>query len=332
MGSNDKETPDGSDRDYNIYLLGEELDSTEASLLERKIESNANCLTARVKLLCYYCNKFDHREDWVRHVRWMISNHPEHWLTGNLPYPSQFSVKDFESLKSCWLSVVKEHESVGVLNRAAEFIWKRDQETALSLLNKSVELDHCFADANRNLLKVYMMKAEQKEEGFEHYVRLVFEQGERALTYENHAGEQEGLLIKLVNFALKNNELDYAKSCIKSLLKLVTSLNSDRGTAQAYCMLGRLAIRKNRLSVARRCLLKSSDFDFFPSMVLAEELLAIEEGAVLRFLEKCLLSVRKEIAIGERRGYVSPILTERSTRLTRWLDAIRMGEKVDFAQ
>ncbi|HEY9755257.1 MAG TPA: hypothetical protein V6C97_08850 [Oculatellaceae cyanobacterium] len=331
MSTDEEEATTGSRSDFNIYLLGEKIDSAEKDQLESEIERNPSCVSARLKLLCYYHDKDDHIDHWIRHTTWMIFNCPDHWITGNLPRATKLSLADIRTLRDCW-TYIAPSMNPKTLNMVAMYLFTHDEEAAICLLKTALNYEPSYTAANRNLLKVYMAKADHSQaDESQEYVRLALEQGDRALSYEDHVGEHQGLLIKLANFALAHKKTVQARTYAEKQMEMAKWLKSSRGIAQAHCMIGRVAMQEQRFASAKRRLLLSAEFNGFPEMTLANELLAMDEKrTVVRFLEKCLVYLHKEIKAYAARGYVSQVDLEHAERLANYLSAIKNSEKIDF--
>jgi tetratricopeptide (TPR) repeat protein len=144
------------------------LSADQASRLEESLIHDPNDLAARAQLLGYYFAASPRlsadtvHEARVRHILWLVQNHPESELAGMSEAtidPAGGSLADragYEKVKALWLEQVKSHpDKVMVLVNAAWFFKLPDKAIAASLLTRAHAVDPSNQNASAGLGIVY---------------------------------------------------------------------------------------------------------------------------------------------------------------------------------
>ena len=144
------------------------MSADQASRLEESLIHDPNDLAARAQLLGYYfaasprLNPETVHEARVRHILWLVQNHPESELAGMSEAtidPVGDSLADpagYEKVKALWLEQVKSHpDKVMVLVNAAWFFKLPDKAIAADLLTRAHAIDPGNQNASAGLGIVY---------------------------------------------------------------------------------------------------------------------------------------------------------------------------------
>lgn len=283
---------DGTENDFSIYIEGDELEPNEALGLEQKVIEFPDSMDIRLKLLCYYSRtNVDNASLWFPHACWLVRNRPRDWVTGNLRWPASLTKNQIEDLSQLWLDVA---ETSGfepmVLGRAGTGLMYYDPVSSKRFLKQAIDLEPQNVVWLRAISRLYMLIAESdSSHNCSDFISSAFDYSDVTLSIDHHAGERNGLLTLLCEFALAMRTPEKASKYSSMILEEALTEGLPHRIFQAYCFAGRSKLISDEVEGAKLSLLKASGYGFFPSLQLASELVSAgEEDIVCEFLERCL--------------------------------------------
>lgn len=288
LNSNYRLTSKGHEYDFNEYIEGDELSQSMAVTLEEFLQAHPEDVNTRLKLLYFYGSQKPNQKKWLTHAAWIIDRRPSDWLSGNMCQPKGISDKQFKVLSELWRRKIDESSNNQVVvGRYAEFIAQKDTQTAIQLLQQvttSRPKDSYFWK------KLFYLYSGQSHTDNGLYSKAI-SAGESALENAIDEGEVDELLTALCKIALKNKDIHRASSYAAKLLELAQRLKLDHSLFLAHCLNGIVAIQGNDIGIAKNELLAAAQYGFFPSLELANQMLALGEvDCVKEFLQRCIPS------------------------------------------
>jgi tetratricopeptide (TPR) repeat protein len=282
----------------SILLLyeGKSILRSKAEELESNLRKDPGRVDDRLMLIGYYSwngheglEKFRLRT----HVLWMLQNHPEHPATAE---PSLRDLPDDREgnnqVLELWEQNLKSKpDDLAVLKNAEKFFFSKDPAAADRLIHRIAEKEPANSQWPAELAQLYRMFGIPGE-NIENPTERALEEYNRVLALTQNPAARRALSGDMADAAFKIGDFPVAAEFAKIYLK-----SSDRPAVQrANTILGRVALRANDITSAKRYLLDSVDSGAErdiglsgPMLVLAKEL--IERGereAVLEYLQDCL--------------------------------------------
>ncbi len=155
--------------DYAAVMEGLRLTHDEGSTVEKTLAGSPDDLNAHLKLIGHYSDNVEKRNDWLKHILWLVDHHPESAALGILPLPPVQLVFDnrqwFPPLESIneylghWEKAVAAHpgDSVVLSNAVSALgnISGIDPNLSLPLARKFVALDRDCKDCRALLGYLY---------------------------------------------------------------------------------------------------------------------------------------------------------------------------------
>jgi serine/threonine protein kinase len=322
-----KEMPISKTDQTLIAARGSRLNEEQVIALQAKIDSDPDDIESRLILMGYYWRKSTLNpqacEPHRKLVLWLIENYPASDVAGT-PFASFYNNRNPEgyvSGKNLWMEIIKHHGSnTKVLLNAANYFLLQDKDIAEELLKKAEALEPQNPDISKRLAHLYQLadsyqqsKEKSKESDLKAKTQL-----EATLANAAQEAEKPLLLHQLSKVELNLGNLDRATEIAKTMLK---TYDDGYSIHAAHQILGRIALRQDRLEEAEQHLLDSARVkstpilsSFGPSMILAKELLEKDrKESVLEYIE---LS-GQFWTVGEK-------------RLKDWKEAISNNRSPDF--
>ncbi|MCU0720132.1 MAG: protein kinase [Pirellula sp.] len=322
-----KEMPISKTDQMSIPSRGNRLTEEQVKALQVKIDSDPNDIESRLILMGYYYGKSildpQFREPHGKLVLWLIQNYPASDVAGT-PYASFHAIvnpEGFVSGKNLWMEIIKHHGSnTKVLLNAANYFLLQDKAIAEELLKKAEALEPESSLISKRLAHLYKLagasqqsKAKSEESALKAKAQL-----EATLASSAEGAGKSRLLIDLSKVELQLGNLARATEIAKSMLEKYSDADSIHA---AHQILGRIALREDRIEEAQQHLLDSARIkgspvlmSFGPSMILAKELLEKDrKDAVLEYFELC-----------------GQFWTMGGKRLKDWREAIQNSRSPDF--
>jgi tetratricopeptide (TPR) repeat protein len=281
-------------------MHGVRISAEDAKALEETVAKNPEDLSARAKLLGYYCMKQRtspaaieaHRE----HVLWIINNHPD-TVIGGTPFLETDPITDpngYHDVTEAWLKQVEAHpQDAIVLGNAARCFFIHDKEQAEKLLRQAEEVDPKNPNWPDMLGHLYALD-KYNGGGAKALAEL-----EKAEAIDTDEGSKTVRLVELAKSAYEAGDVVKAKKYAGELLTTGTKdpQNWNYGNAihHGNNVLGRIALQEGKTPQADEFLLKAGGTpgspqlnSFGPNMCLAKELLeAGQKDTVLQYFEAC---------------------------------------------
>jgi tetratricopeptide (TPR) repeat protein len=282
----------------SILLLyeGKSILRSKADELESNLRKNPGRIDDRLMLIGYYTWNGHEGMDKLRlrsHVLWMIQNHPEHPATAepglrDLPDDPEGNNQVLELWQQ---NLESRPDDLAVLKNAEKFFFSKDPAAADRLIHRIAEAEPANAQWPAELAQLYRMFGIPGE-NIENPTDRTLEEYNRVLALTQSPAARRTLPGDMADAAFKIGDFPAAAELAKIYLK-----SSDRPAVQrANTILGRVALRADDVTSAKRYLLDSADSGAArdialsgPIFVLAKEL--IERGereAVLQYLQDCL--------------------------------------------
>ncbi|HEY2345862.1 MAG TPA: hypothetical protein VGH80_08255 [Xanthomonadaceae bacterium] len=279
------------------YLAGMRLEAKEVGELEKNLASHPDDLSLHARLLGYYgrlrLTSSSANAPAVKHMLWIIRNHPEAdlGLEGLTPTgdPSAYG-----ELKQAWLDQVSLHpRDARVAGHAGKYFLVFDRVLAEKLLKEAQELDPHDPDWSEELGRLYAL-----DEGRDAAIRALA-QLERARADDTSETSRMYRLDALAMTAFEAGDVDKASGYASDLLAAARKLPKDWDYGNAIhhgnIVLGRIALKRGDVKLAEDYLLKaggtpgSPQLDSFgPNMSLARDLLAAgDKEVVLQYFRLC---------------------------------------------
>jgi tetratricopeptide (TPR) repeat protein len=282
----------------SILLLyeGKSILRSKADELESNLRKDPGKIDDRLTLIGYYSWNGHEGMEKLRlrsHLLWMIKNHPEHPATAE---PSLRDLPDDpdgnnQVLELWQQNLTSRPDDLAVLKNAEKFFFSKDPSVADRLIHRIAETEPANAQWPAELAQLYRMFGIPGE-NIENPTERAMEEYNRVLALTQSPAARRALSGDMADAAFKIGDFPLAAELAKIYLK-----SSDRPAVQrANTILGRVALRADDITSAKRYLLDSADSGAArdialsgPILVLAKEL--IERGereAVLQYLQGCL--------------------------------------------
>jgi Flp pilus assembly protein TadD len=281
-------------------MAGLKLNAKQAAELEAAVAKNPDDLSARTKLLGYYCTSRHTSDDAKaanrKHVLWIIKNQPEAEIAGT-PFCQIDASSDpdgYHEAKQLWLAAMHaQPKNSTILGHAAQFVFLHDRALAEDLLKQVRQLEPKEPKWSDQLGHLYAMK--DSKEGAKQAL-AEYEKAQSADTVEETKFYR---LDNLAKSALAAGEIEkaslYAQQLLKAGEKHPKDWNYGNSIHHGNNVLGQIALRKGDVKEADEFLLKAGQTpgspqlnSFGPNMSLAKELLeAGEKDTVLQYFALC---------------------------------------------
>ena len=296
-----KEMPISKTDQTSISASGFGLDEDQVTALQAKIDSDPDDIESRLILMGYYYGNSilnrQSREPHKKLVLWLIENYPTSDAAGTTyaEFHAGVNPEGYVSGKNLWMEIIKHHGSnTKVLLNAANYFLLQDKDIAEDLLKKAEALEPQNPDISKRLAQLYQLagspnqsKAKSEESAAKAKAQL-----EATLASSAEGAGKSRLLKDLSKVELQLGNLARATEIAKTMLEKYSDADSIHA---AHQILGRIALREDRLDEAQQHLLDSARIkgspvlmSFGPSMILAKELLEKDrKDAVLEYFELC---------------------------------------------
>jgi len=302
----------GTPQQVEAPRAGHRVTADEAKSLEEGLKTNPDDLVAHEKLITYYFEAMltsrssDLEEKRESHVLWLIEHDPESELAGSpeaaiQPMGFSQSTEGYQQAKQLWLAQVQKHpDNVTIVRNAAEFVSLWDRALGRELLEKVLLLEPGDPAASSALAQSYMqerMIAQSPDEKAE--------LAKKALSLHESALGNSTLEVRFYGLADVAEEAyaagdiakagQYASELLQLAPQFKTNWNYGNALHKGNIILGRVALQRGDISVAKQHLLAAGDISgspqldsFGPNMTLAKELLEKgERDSVLAYLQSC---------------------------------------------
>lgn len=324
-----KEMPISKTDQMRITSQGSWLNAEKAAALQAKIDSDPDDIESRLILMGYYFGKSIRnprlREPHSKLVLWLIENYPASDVAGS-PFASFYAGNNPEgyvSGKNLWMDVIKNHGSnTTILLNAANYFLIQDKDIAEEFLKKAEALEPQNPEISKRLARLYKLagSSQLSNEKSEEAAQKAKAQLEATLASSAEGAGKSRLLRDLSKEELQLGHLARATEIAKTLLEKYRDADSIHA---AHQILGRIALREDRLDEAEQHLLDSARvkgspalMSFGPSMILAKELLEKNrKQTVLEYFELC-----------------GKFWTMGGKRLKDWSESIQNNEAPDFRE
>jgi hypothetical protein len=285
--------------------VGYKMAAKEANSIEKRLQTDADNLELRCKLLGYYFSKESTIEPInarrFEHVCWVIRNHPTRHIAGD-PYMhlygNEASSKQFAEARELWLEQTRLHpDSSFVHGNFAQFVIDRDLDFGLELLQRALKLDETHEHWAALIILFCSFKAEPGPlmAHRKKYAELALTYAHAATNYESeYLANKISSLEDLATCALFLNKFELAAEYANSSAELSKAWRpSDQNTFQ-QAVLGTIALRKKDIQTASNYLLdiKSGDQVEQPMFQLAQEMLACGQHLVVAEFTRRLLKLK----------------------------------------
>jgi tetratricopeptide (TPR) repeat protein len=292
----DKYVPDYQyNRSLNFAMAGRKLTEEQTARSEAILEDHQNRIRLRILLLGKYAEcRFqpNHKEEQrVKHIEWILLNHPEHAIAGT-PFVTLMSRDDqhYQQIKLIWLEQMARHDrNVAVLTNAAHFFTLSENDLAERCLLRALVLQPWNTRLRHQLAHLYSLWDGHSNQAVGELEKISAEPDSANLFYE---------LTAMPKAAFEAGQFEKAITAAQRLLVLSIKYRRDEnyGDAinQAHTVLGRIALKSGNIDKAVFHL-KESIIDiatrvttsFGPSLDLAADLLeAGEKVAVIQYLDE----------------------------------------------
>jgi len=282
----------------SILLLyeGKSILKSKADELESNLRKGPDRIDDRLMLIGYYSWNGHEGMEKLRlrtHVLWMIKNHPEHPATAepglrDLPDDPEGNIQVLELWQQ---NLASRPDDLAMLKNAEKFFFSKDPAAADKLIHRLAEKEPANAQWAAELAQLYRMFGIPGE-NIENPTERALEEYNRVLALTQNPAARRALSGDMADAAFRIGDFPLAAELAKIYLK-----SSDRPAVQrANTILGRVALRTDDITGAKRFLLDSADSNAArdialsgPILVLAQEL--IERGereTVVQYLEDCL--------------------------------------------
>ena len=282
----------------SILLLyeGKSILRSKADELESNLRKDPGKIDDRLTLIGYYSWNGHEGTQKLRlrtHVLWMIKNHPEHPATAE---PSLRDLPDDPEGNNQVLELWQKNletrpDDVAVLKNAEKFFFSKEPAAADELIHRLAEKEPANPQWPAELAQLYRMFGIPGE-NIKNPTERAMEEYNRVLALTQNPAARRALSGDMADAAFKIGDFPLAAELAKIYLK-----SADRPAVQrANTILGRVALRADDVTSAKRYLLNSADSSAGrdialsgPILVLAKEL--IERGereAVVQYLQDCL--------------------------------------------
>jgi serine/threonine protein kinase len=296
-----KEMPISKTDQRRIASQGSWLNEEKAEALQAKIDSDPDDIESRLILMGYYFGKSIRnprlREPHSKLVLWLIENYPASDLAGS-PYAQFYAginPEGYVSGKNLWMEMIKQHgNNTKVLLNASNYFLLQDKDIAEELLKQAEALEPQNPEISKRLAQLYKLAGSSilSKAKNEEAAQKAKEQLEATLASSAEGAGKSRLLKDLSKKELQLGNLARATEIAKTLLEKYRNADSIHA---AHQILGRIALREDRLEEAEQHLLDSARIkgspvlmSFGPSMILAKELLEKDrKEAVLEYFELC---------------------------------------------
>jgi beta-lactamase regulating signal transducer with metallopeptidase domain/tetratricopeptide (TPR) repeat protein len=301
------------------------LSAEELKALEARWADDPDDFSAWRDLLFHY-NHSD-RAAKATHLLWTIEHHPEFWDQGpEMMLDPITGASAYQKGKTLWLKQVEDHPTdARILGNAATFFTLHDHATAERLLTKAQLLEPKNSVWPERLGHLYELELAGRSDT--NLAAKALAQFEKAQALTSPAVPGSPVLADLAKMALVAGDLgkarDYANELLGPGMQWSNGGNAGSALYQGHTVLGRVALREEKLDEAKQHLLESAKTkgsptlnSFGPNMALAKELL--EKGqtnAVLEFFQAC------ENFWPKYGG---------EDKLAKWSDEVKAGKTPDF--
>ena len=296
-----KEMPISKTDQTSIPSRGFSLNEEQAKALQVKVESDPDDIESRLFLMGYYRGKSildpQFRAPHRKLVLWLIENYPTSDVAGtpDVSFHASIDPDGYVSGKNLWMEIIKHHgNNTKVLLNAANYFLLQDKDIAEELLKKAEALDPKNPNISERLAHLYQLAGftNQSKAKSEESAQKAKAQLEATLARSAEGAGKSRVLIDLSKVELQLGNLARATEIAKTLLEKDSDADSIHA---AHQILGRIALREDRLEEAQQHLLDSARIkgspvlmSFGPSMILAKELLEKDrKDAVLEYFELC---------------------------------------------
>lgn len=285
---------------------GRDLSAEQAAEIEKHLTTAPDDMEARTKLLGYAMLRRlqdagirDRRE---QNVLWIIGHHPNAAIAGT-PFIELDPLSDGEAYdegRRLWISqVAVTKTNVAVLANAVQFFMVHDKRLAEEYLKRLCVLEPTNPVWFQQLSFLYSLSAEYPRPGqlpAEDFAKALKEL-ETAYRLTTNQSDRVYLMTLLGALALDAGQCDQAQSYGRHLLQMAPKDEWSYAlhVHRAHTLLGRVALREDRIAEAKASLLESANItgstnlnSFPPEMVLAKVLVSIgETNTVMKYLEVC---------------------------------------------
>ncbi len=291
---------------------------------EKIIEENPENLKARCLLLGFYGRHKQNtieKDKYQEHALWVIEHCPESPVARECELNPLFFDTDeaYEKGKQLWLRHCDDPSAnPRILNNAARYFLSSDRSIAKTLLLRGKSLQPENAEWSDRLAHLYDLGLD----GFNETECAMIAFTEKQRAYQLRRSAIPFFRIEpptdLPTLALKAGRIKDAIRYSKLLLRAVPRLRRDAGLAsecthEAHTVLGRIALIKGDVRLAKSHLQHSSNIDwspvlnsFGPNLDLAKELLERKEiESVLRYLDRCEEFLKNEEKIPKWRSEIT---------------------------
>jgi hypothetical protein len=132
--------------------------------VKKTLAGSPDDLNAHLKLIGHYSDNAEKRNDWLKHILWLVDHHPESAALGILPLPPVQMVFDnrqwfpplevINEYRKHWAQAVAAHpRDVTIVFHAALALGNIDPNLGLPLARKAVELDPACGEPNNEFCR-----------------------------------------------------------------------------------------------------------------------------------------------------------------------------------
>ena len=318
--------------ELDAFTSGGDLTARQVGDLEQKLLVDPDDVLAHVSLLGYYelhmYPSTEAKQAWEHHLLWMIEHHAASAILREpgVHLSQVLNPEAYPKAALLWQQQVKANpNSAAVLANMARFVSLDDPMAAAGYLQQakaaepqnpewcwrlgalySSQVDSTTGEDRKKLAALSLAEGEQALELNRQEWALEFTKGDWSL--EKNKAERERVMARirfqgirpLGMAAFEANEFTKAEQYAKEVLRLAdrekSGLRKDSAIRTSHIVLGRLALRSDRIEIAKQHLLEAAqrperpDIDTVvaPDMTLAKELL--EKGqpdVVIEYLKRC---------------------------------------------
>ncbi|MBL7187460.1 MAG: M48 family metalloprotease [Phycisphaerae bacterium] len=240
------------------------------------------------------------KEELHEHIFWLIKNHSDSDIAGRSETHVRPSILSsaYGKAKALWLKQVADHPgNAKIMANAARFFTIPDRDRAKALYQEAKRIDPKNADWPQRLSHLHRLGMTSKAGLLRKQAAVkALNELEQAYALATNDEKKMYILPDLAKDAYEAGQIDKASTYARQLLNNPPAGHNYGNTIhQGNLILGRIALDKNKIEVAKRHLLNAAKTpgspvlgSFGPSMTLANELLKKgERDVVIEYFDLC---------------------------------------------